>query len=193
MPHIRTIPVDAAEGAVAEMYARDLAEDGKVANMTQLFSLRPEVYAAWGALKNAIRGNMDLRRYELATLAAARALRCRYCVGAHAAILESEFYDRRQLEAIVRDFRDAGLSDTDVAIMSLAEKVALHAYKVSEDDVESLRACGLSDTEIFDVTLAAAARCFFSKTLDAMGSEPDEKYVETAQLLDLVELAPSRG
>jgi uncharacterized peroxidase-related enzyme len=192
MPHVRTVPLDAAEGLVADLYAKELAEKGHVLNMTQLFSLRPEVYAAWAALKDAIRDNMDLRRYELATLAAARALRCRYCVGAHAAILESTFYDRRQLEAIMRDFRDAGLSEADVAIMRLAEKVALHAYKVTEDDVAGLRAHGLDDAEIFDITLAAAARCFFSKVLDGMGATPDEEYAETARLLDLVELAPAR-
>jgi uncharacterized peroxidase-related enzyme len=192
MTYVRTIPVDAAEGAAADLYRPEIAAAGHVTNMTQLFSLRPEVYAAWGALKNAIRDNMDLRRYELATLAAARALRCRYCVGAHAAVLESHFYDHTQLEAIMRDFRDAGLSEADVAVMDLAEKVALHAYKVSQEDVDELRGHGLADVEIFDVTLAAAARCFFSKTLDAMGAQPDEEYAETAQLLDLVELTPSR-
>jgi hypothetical protein len=36
-----------------------------------------------------------------------------------------------------------------------------------------------------DVVLAAAARCFFSKTLDALGIEPDPKYAK----LD----APLRG
>jgi alkylhydroperoxidase/carboxymuconolactone decarboxylase family protein YurZ len=77
MPYVRTVPIDAADGLLAETYDRELAKDGYVANMTQLFSLRPEVYAAWGQLRDSIRGNMDLRRYELATLAAARALRCR--------------------------------------------------------------------------------------------------------------------
>jgi len=32
---------------------------------------------------------------------------------------------------------------------------------------------GLTDEEIFDVVLAAAARCFFSKDLDATGTAPD--------------------
>lgn len=191
MPYVRTVPVDEAEGLVRELYDRELAEDGSVANMTQLFSLRPDVYAAWGALRDSIRGNMDLRRYELATLAAARALRCRYCVGAHVAVLESKFYDRPQLEAIMRDFRDAGLEEADVAIMSLAEKVALHAYRVTPADVEALRGHGLSDVEIFDVALAAALRCFFSKVLDSMGAEPDENYADAATLLELVELPPA--
>jgi hypothetical protein len=29
-----------------------------------------------------------------------------------------------------------------------------------------------------DVVLAAAARCFFSKTLDGVGARPDAEYVE---------------
>ena len=32
------------------------------------------------------------------------------------------------------------------------------------------------ETEIFDVVMAAAARCFFSKVLDGVGAEPDAKY-----------------
>jgi uncharacterized peroxidase-related enzyme len=188
MPYVRTVPVDAAAGLVRQQYDSDLAEDGYVSNMTQLFSLRPEVYVAWGQLRDSIRGNMDLRRYELATLAAARALRCRCCVGAHAAVLESKFYDRRQLEAIMRNFRDAGLDDVEVAIMGFAERVALHAYRVTSEDVEALRGHGLSDAEIFDVALAAALRCFFSKVLDSMGAEPDEVYADSATLLELVEL-----
>ena len=41
-----------------------------------------------------------------------------------------------------------------------------------------LRSLGLSDTDILDVVLAAAVRCFFSKALDALGAEPDAKYAE---------------
>jgi hypothetical protein len=43
-------------------------------NMELAFAERPDVYAAWGQLLGAIKANMDLRRYELATLAAARRL-----------------------------------------------------------------------------------------------------------------------
>jgi hypothetical protein len=44
--------------------------------------------------------------------------------------------------------------------------------------VDKLRALGLTDAEIVDVVLAAAARCFFSKTLDALGVVPDASYAE---------------
>jgi alkylhydroperoxidase family enzyme len=36
------------------------------------------------------------------------------------------------------------------------EKVHLHAYKVTDADVEALKAAGLSEDEIFEQTVAAA-------------------------------------
>ena len=41
-----------------------------------------------------------------------------------------------------------------------------------------MRELGLSDSEILDVVLAAAARCFLSKVLDAVGAQPDHEYEE---------------
>ncbi|HEX5824283.1 MAG TPA: carboxymuconolactone decarboxylase family protein [Candidatus Limnocylindrales bacterium] len=189
--HVHTVPVDQANGDVRRIYDSDLREDGYVANMTQLFSLNPAAYDAWGQLTRAIRGQMDFRRYELATIAAARALRCRYCVSAHGGrMLDAKLFDRQQVEAITRDFHNASLDTVDVAIMELAEKVALHAYRVTPDDIDRLRQFGLNDAEIFNVVLAAAARCFFSKTLDAMDAEPDEALAATNDLIQLVELRP---
>jgi uncharacterized peroxidase-related enzyme len=186
--HVHTVAEAEATGEVRTIYDQDLASRGYVANMTQLFSLNPAAYQAWGKLLVSFRDRMDLRRYELATLAAASALRCRYCVSAHGAILESKFYDRQQLEAIARDYGNAGLEPVDVAIMAYAEKVALHAYKVTPEDVDELRSHGLTDEEIFDVTLTAAARSFFSKTLDAMNAVPDEAIASSTALFDLIEL-----
>ena len=39
--------------------------------------------------------------------------------------------------------------------------------------IDELRDLGFSDDDIFSVILAAAARCFFSKVLDATGTLPD--------------------
>ena len=61
-------------------------------------------------------------------------------------------------------------------MVGFAEKVALHADQVSQADIDELRALGLTDEEIFDVVLAASARCFFAKALDATGTAPDAAY-----------------
>jgi hypothetical protein len=39
-----------------------------------------------------------------------------------------------------------------------------------------LRSHGSRDEEIFDLAAAAAARCFFSKLLDALGVQPDSSF-----------------
>jgi alkylhydroperoxidase family enzyme len=70
------------------------------------------------------------------------------------------------------------LDDVDGAVIDLADKVAADATTVTQADIERLRGLGLADAEILDVVLAAAARCFFSKTLDALGCDPDAAFSE---------------
>jgi uncharacterized peroxidase-related enzyme len=176
MTFIETVPDDRATGAVAEMYETDRQAFGHLPNFARAFSLRPDVYAAWRQLNGAIKSNMDLRRYEIATVAAAKRLRSSYCALAHGSVLLDRFLSPEGVRAVVEG-RDAdGLDAVDAAVVALADKVALDATSVTEADVEGLRRLGLSDAEILDVVLAAAVRCFFSKVLDALGAEPDAKY-----------------
>jgi uncharacterized peroxidase-related enzyme len=178
MTFIETIPEDQATAATADIYATDQAAFGYLPNFTRAFSLRPAVYAAWRDLNGAIKSGMDLRRYELATVAAAGRLRSSYCTLAHGSVLMNKFLDPDSVKAVVTDHRQAGLSAVDVAVMDLAEKVVDDAGSIQQADIEHLRSMGLSDEEIVDVVLAAAVRCFFSKTLDALGVEPDAKYAD---------------
>jgi alkylhydroperoxidase family enzyme len=90
-------------------------------NYQRAFNERPEVYAAWVQLNAAIKEGMDLRRYELATLAAARRLRSSYCSLAHGTVLLEQFGE--PLREIALDHRSAGLDEVDVAVMDLAERV----------------------------------------------------------------------
>ena len=176
MTFIETVPEEQAEGATAQMYATDTEAFGHLPNFTQAFSHRPAVYAAWRQLSGAIRSGMDLRRYELATIAAAVQLRSSYCVLAHGSVLIDQVLDADAVTELVSDHHHAGLSGVDIVVMDLAEKVADDATSVQQGDIEHLRSLGLTDEEIVDVVLAAAVRCFFSKTLDALGVGPDVKF-----------------
>ncbi|MGZ4292370.1 MAG: carboxymuconolactone decarboxylase family protein [Gaiellaceae bacterium] len=149
------------------------------------FAERPDVFAAWQQLNGAIKAGMDLRRYELATLAAARRLRSSYCCLAHGSVLIERFDE--PVREIALDHRAAGLDEIDVAVMDLAERVVDDATSIGDQDLQRLRDLGLSEVEIMDVVLAAAARCFFSKTLDALGVRPDASYRELEpELLDVL-------
>jgi uncharacterized peroxidase-related enzyme len=178
MTFIETIPEDGAPPDVSALYDADREIAGFVRNFTRAFSLAPEVYVVWQQLNAVIKARMDARRYELATLAAARRLRSSYCVLAHGSVLVDKFIEPETLQAIVADHRDGGLDPVDVAVMYLADKVAADAAAVTEADIDRLRSAGLSDLDIVDVVLAAAARCFFCKTLDGLGVQPDARYRE---------------
>jgi alkylhydroperoxidase family enzyme len=146
-------------------------------NFERAFEERPGVYAAWRGLVGAIRENMELRRYELATFAAAQRLRSTYCSIMHGNVLRNEVGE--DIVAIAND-REATLDAVDLAVMDLAERVVVDATSITRADLQVLRDLGLSDGEIMDVVLAAAARCFFSKTLDALCIQADAQFQELA-------------
>jgi uncharacterized peroxidase-related enzyme len=176
MSFLRTIPVSEARGEVRSMYEQNQARYGYVPNYAKTFSLRPHVLDAWAQLLKSIRSTMSSRRYELVTLAAARALRCSYCALAHGKVLEGRFFSTEELTRIAVETEGSTLEPAEAAVMDFAEKVARQADAVTPEDVEVLRKHGLDDGEIFDVAAAAAARCFFSKLIDALGAEPDRSY-----------------
>jgi uncharacterized peroxidase-related enzyme len=172
---IETIPEDEAEGATAHWYAADRERLGYLPNYTKVFGERPAVYAAWKQLGGAIGGAMDKRRYELATLAAAKVLRSSYCALAHGTVL-AELLGPEATRAVADGDADTALDPVDAEIVRFATLVARDAAAVTAKDVDRLRAVGLSDEDILDVTLAVAARCFFSTVLEALGVQPDPAY-----------------
>lgn len=110
---------------------------------------------------------------------------------AHGALLRKNFFSADELAAIVKDFRHAGLTDEEVALMSFAQKITTEPQLVSQQDMDELRRFGLTDEDILNVVLTCTARNFFSKTLDALSAEPDEAYLELEpELLKL--LTPGR-
>ena len=178
MSFLETISEASAEGDVAAIYKRDIERVGYLPNYSRLFSLHPEAYLAWRGLIGAIARPMDERRYELATVGAASRLRSTYCSLAHGKILADKFFESAEVGEIVENPDASALDEVEALIFELAAKVADDATSVSDEDIERLRRAGLSDRDIFDVVLAAAARSFFSKVLDATGTLADPVYSE---------------
>jgi hypothetical protein len=62
-------------------------------------------------------------------------------------------------------------------VRTYVDKVANHAYKVTDQDVAALQAAGLSDDGIFEVTVAAAVGAAMHRLQRGMaalrGEEPD--------------------
>ncbi len=170
---INIVPEEAAEGALAEFYQQQKGAWGFLPNFAAVFSTRPDVAKAWSMLNKTVRDGMDRRRFEIATIGAARALRSTYCTAAHSKFLRDECDDETTMIAIAEDPSGAGLSEQDHAVYEFAMRVALDASSIGQTDVEALHAHGLTDADVADIVFAAAARSFFARVLDGLGAQLD--------------------
>jgi alkylhydroperoxidase family enzyme len=134
-------------------------------NYERVFSLAPEAYAGWRQLGLAVKGGMDELRYELVTVATAEELGSRYCTLAHGKVLREKFPGEEG---------DAG----DRAAVAFARRIAADPSETTEQDVQALRAAGLSEVDILQVVLTVATRRFFTAVLHATGTRPDEALEE---------------
>ena len=164
-------------GEAAGIYDADRATYGHLPNFRRRSRCARRSTPAWRALNGAIKAGMDPRRYELASVAAARAMRCSYCMLAHGSVLAGAGMSAGDVQAIAEG-DVSGMEPLEIAVMELAERIALDAADITQDDIEELRELGLPDDEVLDVVLAAAARCFFAKVLDGVGALADARFAE---------------
>ncbi len=178
---IETTSESAAEGALAEWYGSQRTSWGFLPDYAGCFSSRPDVAHAWSRLNLTIRGGMDRRRFEIVTIAAARALRSTYCTVAHAKFLRDACGDLETVRSLALDPDGSGLSEQDAAVYAFATKVAQDASRIQQVDIDALRTVGLSDADVADVVFAVAARAFFAKVLDALGARLDTATADTLE------------
>ena len=127
----------------------------------------------WLALKDAITPGMDPRLYELATVASPTGIRSSYCSLVHGRILATSCYPPGTVVSIAAEDTGDSLDAADTAVVQFARKVVREAEKITEEDIDELRSLGFSEADLFNIILAAAGRCFFSKVLDATCTLPD--------------------
>jgi len=169
-PAFELSPEETARAAADEARQESLA--------TVIGNASGAAYDAWRALAAAVTSTMPPRRFELVTLVAARELRSTYCSVAHGAILAEQFIAEQDVVQLAAGDVPEALDDQERVVVAFAAKAALSAADITAGDVEVLRRNGLDDTEIFDVVLATAARCFFSTVLDATGTLADAEFAD---------------
>lgn len=182
---ITTPDPEGAEGHVAAMYAGDLDADGFVYAHTRAMAVNPEAHAAFEALIRALVPSIGVRVYELATLAAAGAVGSPHCLLAHGRkALRAGVMDEEELIRLARDPLDAGLSPADAAVVRYAVRLSTEPGEMTDADSQELREAGFTDRQIVDITLAAAARNYFSRALLALSVDVDEVPGLTGRVTD---------
>jgi uncharacterized peroxidase-related enzyme len=176
---LRTVEPAAAEGEVASIYADELASMGRVMQATQCWSARPDILAPVEHLLHQIRDrfSLGLINFRLITLVAAKHVPSSYCAQVYFKAL-SGMIGREQTLAVHRDYRNAGLTDQQVAMLAYAEQITIDASRISQADIDHLRSVGFTDLNIADIALAASFRNFLSRYFDAVGAEAEPDFLD---------------
>ena len=172
MTFINTIPDADIGDDVRAMYERQQSFWGFVPNYAKVFSWRPEIMGLWAQLQAGIKRNMDKRRFELVTFAAAHTLRSTLCTLAHGRTLTT-WFSQEDVQLMARGASPASLTAAEAAMMAFSRKVARGAFLISAADVDELKTHGFTDAEVFDIAAAVAGRAFFSTLNEALGVEPE--------------------
>jgi uncharacterized peroxidase-related enzyme len=73
------------------------------------------------------------------------------------------------VDALQKDYRSAPISDQDRTMLDYVVKLTKDATKVSPDDHAKLRAAGLDDRGILQITLIASWFNYINRVADALG------------------------
>lgn len=177
--YIKTITPAEATGDIADIYNTEIAAMGRVMEATRCWSARPDMLVPIENLLHQMRDgfSLGLENFRLITLIVARHIPSSYCSHVYFKAL-SQTLGRDKTLAIQADYRRAGLSAQQVAMLAYAEQITLDASKITEADIASLRAAGFTDRNIADIALAASFRNFLSRYFDAVGAEVEPEFLD---------------
>ncbi|MEQ1954960.1 alkylhydroperoxidase [Mesorhizobium sp. CN2-181] len=176
---VRTIEPSEAEGEIASIYDGEMASMGRVMEATRCWTARPDILAPVEHLLHQIRDgfSLELVNFRLITLVAAKHVPSSYCCHVYFKAL-SGMIGREQALAVHRDYRNAGLTEQQVAMLAYAEQITVDASRIDQDTIDSLRAVGLTDLNIADIALAASFRNFLSRYFDAVGARAEPEFLD---------------
>ncbi len=178
MAWIRVIDEAEAEGKLKEYYEQIKKSRGKVANIMKVHSLQPEAMKAHLDLYLAImfgKSGLSRQQRELLATVVSSMNGCEYCVRHHAEALRFYVKDEAWLRRIQRDYTKANLGEKDRQILDYAAKLTRSPSRVTEKDVEALRAVGFHDEEILNINLITSYFNFVNRVAEGLGVEHSEE------------------
>jgi uncharacterized peroxidase-related enzyme len=180
MSWIEEIDVSEADGKLAEMYAQLLKQRGKVSNILKVHSLNPAAMDdhldLYVTLMFGKSGLSRLEREAIAVVVSA-SNECAYCVNHHAESLRQYIDDEETLSLLMTADGLETLEPRLSNIVRHAEKLTDAPGAMTESDLGELRAEGLSDKDILDLTLIAGYFNFVNRIALGLGVEFSEDEV----------------
>jgi len=149
---------------------------GFIPNLIRAQTLAPrliEAYEKFESIALVKENALSRIQKESIVLIVAAAFQDAYTVAARAAILRSLDLSEIQIDQLLGDFRGAGLSTPDIALLDFCFKLGMNGTSIDSKDIEGLRSIGYDDGSILEAVLACALTRFFSALSAGLGPDPD--------------------
>ena|SRR6187200_1598826 len=91
----------------------------------------------------------------------------------HEKDLRSAVENDEQRQAIQNNYRAAGLSAREVALLDYAVKLTKNPQTVGHADLDTLRKAGYSDEQLVDAVQCIGYFNFINRVLDGLGVDPE--------------------
>ncbi|MGD2111472.1 MAG: peroxidase-related enzyme [Phycisphaerae bacterium] len=179
MPRIRAI-----ETAEAAPKARKLLDGvqkklGMTPNLMRTMANSPAVLEAYLGFSNSLgQSSLSPKLREQIALAVGELNRCQYCLAAHCALGKMAGLGD---EEIADSRRGVSPDRKTEAVLRFAGKVVSERGWVSDEDVQSIRAVGVTDAEIAEIVAAVALNIFTNYINHVAGTEVDFPEVEASE------------
>jgi uncharacterized peroxidase-related enzyme len=172
MSWIEEVDVSEAEGKLAETYATLIKQRGKISNILKVHSLNPDAMGNHLDLYMTIMfGKSGLSRAEREAIAVVVSASndCEYCVSHHAEALRRYMKDEETVSLLISADGLETLEPRLSNIVRHAEKLTTAPGAMTESDLGELRAEGLSDRDILDITLIVGYFNFVNRIALGLG------------------------
>jgi len=172
MSWIEEVEVSEADEKLAKMYAALIKQRGKVSNILKVHSLNPEAMGDHLDLYMTLMfGKSGLSRAEREAVAVVVSANndCEYCVSHHVEALRRYVSDDETIKLLTTADGLETLEPRLSNIVRHAEKLTTAPAAMTESDLGELRAEGLTDHDILDLTLIVSYFNFVNRIALGLG------------------------
>ena len=176
---IETIAPEDASPELAEMYAKVGAVHNKIHNLYRAFSLQPQpLIAADQHYRDVLHNesnHSDPWFLELLASQAAIIADCHYALANHGRNFRDLLGDQELGEKMLQAVREDNFDDNPIfntrqaALLKYGARLCRNPETMTEQDLDDLRAVGVSDTEILEAVQASACFAYWVRFINALG------------------------
>jgi uncharacterized peroxidase-related enzyme len=152
---------------------------GFVPNVFLAFAWRASRFDKWRAhFEDLMQPSPGLGKAEREMISVAVSMQnqCLYCLTAHGFAVRALLKDPVKGDRVTLDYRRAGLSEKQMAMLDYAVKLTMDPVTCTEEDVDDLRSLGFSDEDVWDIVEVTAMFNYTNRLASGAGIMPNREY-----------------